>query len=60
MLKIGANKTHLCANQEVLTTKSHGDIDQISLKYGQVTLDTDFCMIILVKSQYYALCKVMH
>ena len=43
-------KTYLCAKYEVLTTNSHGDAYQNSIKYGQFTLDTLSCMKYLVKS----------
>ena len=38
MLKIGTNTTHLCANEEVLTTGSYAYIHQNNLKYRHFTL----------------------
>ena len=35
---LGTNKLYLCAKVEVLTTKTHGDIDQNSVKISTFTL----------------------
>ena len=61
-VKIGTNKMYLCANYEVLTTNSHGDTYQNSVKYGQFTLGTLSCMKYLVKSflHPYALIILAH
>ena len=37
-MKIGTNRTHLCAKYEILTTNSLGDIYKNSIKYDQLKL----------------------
>ena len=49
-MKIGTNRTHLCAMYEVITTNSLGDIYNNSIKYGQLKLGTQSYMKFLVKS----------
>ena len=49
-MKIGTNRTHLCAKYEVVTTNGLGDIYENSTKYGQFKLGTQSCMKFLVKS----------
>ena len=58
-MPVGTNKLYLCTKFEVLTTDTHGDIDQNMVKISTFTLGRESCMKFLVKLSYCTLCILM-